>query len=169
MAPKLGWPVTMATIGADRKESYFEGLWANTVPSSSRIATSSASDRHIQIAKWIRENLPETSHLYDIWHIAKVATVKPTRSVPMGLAQTANDGADRVPWFGRVITTDLTKQRLTFRWHVLNKDGVNEREVLDGKPLKDEYVRYDEILTTVQLTDSMTLPEEEMSKAWNAL
>ncbi|KAI8485838.1 hypothetical protein Bbelb_363900 [Branchiostoma belcheri] len=29
------------------------------------------TDRHIQIAKWIRENLPETCHLYDIWHIAK--------------------------------------------------------------------------------------------------
>ncbi|KAI8517957.1 hypothetical protein Bbelb_039740 [Branchiostoma belcheri] len=29
------------------------------------------TDRHLQIAKWIRENLPETCHLYDIWHIAK--------------------------------------------------------------------------------------------------
>ncbi|KAI8485833.1 hypothetical protein Bbelb_363850, partial [Branchiostoma belcheri] len=34
------------------------------------------TDRHIQIAKWIRENLPETCHLYDIWHIAKGVSEK---------------------------------------------------------------------------------------------
>ncbi|KAI8493070.1 hypothetical protein Bbelb_290740 [Branchiostoma belcheri] len=101
----------------------------STVPSSSRIATSSVSDRHIQIAKWIRENLPETSHLYDIWHIAKGQ-------------RWSRQGA--MVWPGHNHRPGQT----AFRWHVLNKDGVNEREVLDGKPLKDEYVRYDEILTT---------------------
>ena len=29
------------------------------------------TDRHRQIAKWIRENMPETRHRYDCWHIAK--------------------------------------------------------------------------------------------------
>ncbi len=29
------------------------------------------TDRHKQIAKWIRENLTSTDHRYDIWHIAK--------------------------------------------------------------------------------------------------
>ncbi|ESO90873.1 hypothetical protein LOTGIDRAFT_163760 [Lottia gigantea] len=30
-----------------------------------------ATDRHRQIAKWIRENYPFVLHLYDIWHVAK--------------------------------------------------------------------------------------------------
>ena len=29
------------------------------------------SDRHLGIAKWIRETQKETTHLYDIWHVAK--------------------------------------------------------------------------------------------------
>ncbi|XP_061891027.1 uncharacterized protein LOC133641150 [Entelurus aequoreus] len=29
------------------------------------------TDRHRQIAKWIRENMPNTRHCYDIWHVAK--------------------------------------------------------------------------------------------------
>ncbi|KAJ4921626.1 hypothetical protein JOQ06_023008, partial [Pogonophryne albipinna] len=29
------------------------------------------TDRHRQIAKWIRTELPEVQHLYDIWHVAK--------------------------------------------------------------------------------------------------
>ena len=29
------------------------------------------TDRHRQIAKWIRENMPETRHNYDVWHMAK--------------------------------------------------------------------------------------------------
>ena len=29
------------------------------------------TDKHSQISKWVRENLPETNHRYDIWHIAK--------------------------------------------------------------------------------------------------
>ena len=28
-------------------------------------------DRHAQIAKWVRENMPTTDHRYDIWHMAK--------------------------------------------------------------------------------------------------
>ncbi|KAI4800827.1 hypothetical protein KUCAC02_007056, partial [Chaenocephalus aceratus] len=34
------------------------------------------TDRHRQIAKWIRENMPHTKHLYDIWHVAKSAGKK---------------------------------------------------------------------------------------------
>ena len=29
------------------------------------------TDRHVQIAKWTRETLPETYHRYDVWHLAK--------------------------------------------------------------------------------------------------
>lgn len=29
------------------------------------------TDRHLQIQKWIRENLPQTTHYYDVWHVAK--------------------------------------------------------------------------------------------------
>ncbi|XP_061190833.1 uncharacterized protein LOC133198949 [Saccostrea echinata] len=29
------------------------------------------TDRHVQIQKWIRENLTETTHYYDVWHVAK--------------------------------------------------------------------------------------------------
>ena len=29
------------------------------------------TDRHRQIAKWIRETLPDTTHLFDVWHVAK--------------------------------------------------------------------------------------------------
>ena len=29
------------------------------------------SDRHLSIAKWIRENMPHIQHLYDIWHVAR--------------------------------------------------------------------------------------------------
>lgn len=29
------------------------------------------TDRHQQIAKWVRETLTTTDHRYDIWHMAK--------------------------------------------------------------------------------------------------
>lgn len=29
------------------------------------------TDRHSQIAKWMREKTSETDHRYDIWHLAK--------------------------------------------------------------------------------------------------
>ena len=29
------------------------------------------TDRHRQNAKWIRENLKDTIHRYDVWHVAK--------------------------------------------------------------------------------------------------
>ncbi|XP_041474440.1 uncharacterized protein LOC121423188 isoform X2 [Lytechinus variegatus] len=29
------------------------------------------TDRHAQVAKWLRENYPEITHKYDVWHIAK--------------------------------------------------------------------------------------------------
>ena len=29
------------------------------------------SDRHRGIAKWIRQNQPQTSHYFDIWHVAR--------------------------------------------------------------------------------------------------
>lgn len=29
------------------------------------------TDRHRQIAKWVRENLPSVDHRFDVWHLAK--------------------------------------------------------------------------------------------------
>jgi solute carrier family 8 (sodium/calcium exchanger) len=29
------------------------------------------TDRHVQIVKWVRENVPETTHCFDVWHVAK--------------------------------------------------------------------------------------------------
>ena len=29
------------------------------------------TDRHKQLTKWIRENLPDIKHRYDVWHVAK--------------------------------------------------------------------------------------------------
>ena len=29
------------------------------------------TDRHKQIAKWIREKHPEIKHYFDVWHVAK--------------------------------------------------------------------------------------------------
>uniref|UniRef100_A0A3P9HYZ0 THAP-type domain-containing protein n=1 Tax=Oryzias latipes TaxID=8090 RepID=A0A3P9HYZ0_ORYLA len=29
------------------------------------------TDRHVQLRKWIRENLPDVQHLLDVWHLAK--------------------------------------------------------------------------------------------------
>ena len=34
------------------------------------------SDRHLGVAKWIREHQPSTSHFYDIWHVARSITKK---------------------------------------------------------------------------------------------
>lgn len=35
------------------------------------------TDRHKQLAKWIRENLPDIKHRYDVWHVAKSMTFQP--------------------------------------------------------------------------------------------
>ena len=29
------------------------------------------TDLHVQIKKWVRENIPETLHCFDVWHVAK--------------------------------------------------------------------------------------------------
>ena len=29
------------------------------------------TDRHLQVAKWVRENLQGTTHYIDVWHVAK--------------------------------------------------------------------------------------------------
>ncbi len=30
------------------------------------------TDRHPQVRKWMREEMPDTQHYYDVWHVAKV-------------------------------------------------------------------------------------------------
>ena len=34
------------------------------------------SDRHRGIAKWIRQSQPQTTHLFDIWHVARSISKK---------------------------------------------------------------------------------------------
>ena len=29
------------------------------------------TDRHVQVSKWIREEMSNTLHKYDVWHVAK--------------------------------------------------------------------------------------------------
>ena len=29
------------------------------------------TDRHRQIGKWMREEMPHVQHLFDVWHVAK--------------------------------------------------------------------------------------------------
>ena len=33
------------------------------------------TDRHKQINAWLRNNLPDTQHRYDVWHVAKCKTI----------------------------------------------------------------------------------------------
>jgi solute carrier family 8 (sodium/calcium exchanger) len=33
------------------------------------------TDHHTQIAKWVRENMPDTTHRFDMWHVAKGITI----------------------------------------------------------------------------------------------
>ena len=34
------------------------------------------TDRHVQITKWIKDNLATTDHRYDVWHVAKCESEK---------------------------------------------------------------------------------------------
>lgn len=56
------------------KLSYGEGGFirsiANIESKGLKIETV-VSDRHLQIQKHVRENMPNTTHNYDIWHVAK--------------------------------------------------------------------------------------------------
>jgi solute carrier family 8 (sodium/calcium exchanger) len=29
------------------------------------------TDHHVQVIKWVRENMPNTRHEFDVWHVAK--------------------------------------------------------------------------------------------------
>ncbi|XP_071950777.1 uncharacterized protein [Antedon mediterranea] len=55
-----------------------EGLiWAVNFLKENNIAISTlVTDRHCQIKKWVRENLPDTKHKFDLWHIAKGVSKK---------------------------------------------------------------------------------------------
>ncbi|CAH1277528.1 Hypp9683, partial [Branchiostoma lanceolatum] len=81
----------------------------------------------------------------------------------------ANDGDDTVPWFAKEVAVNQSKRRLTLRWHVPNEEGVYTRETKGGKDLKDDSARFDDIVSTVQMSEDMTLPVEEFKKAWEAL
>ncbi|CAH1242537.1 Hypp6814 [Branchiostoma lanceolatum] len=81
----------------------------------------------------------------------------------------ANDGDDTVPWFAKVVAVYPSKRRLTLRWHVPNEEGVYTREIKGGKDLKDDITRFDDIVTTVQMSKDMKLPVKEYEKAWEAV
>ena len=52
----------MEREGLERMVKHFDGiLEIDTL----------VTDRHRQIAKWIRINMPHTKHFFDIWHVAK--------------------------------------------------------------------------------------------------
>ena len=39
--------------------------------SSGLVVGKLVTDRHRQLAKYVRENTPTITHMYDVWHIAK--------------------------------------------------------------------------------------------------
>lgn len=53
----------MEKEGLIRGINYFE---QNGVPIGQIV-----TDRHLQVAKWLRENFLETTHNIDVWHVAK--------------------------------------------------------------------------------------------------
>ena len=58
------------------------------------------SDRHRGIAKWIRENKPNTSHFYDIWHVA--------RSIQKVLLKLSKEkGCERIAKWMKAVRTHL--------------------------------------------------------------
>eukprot|EP00795_Rhopilema_esculentum_P008508 gene8508-biopygen9552 len=58
----------MELLGAQR---WFENLRKDVI-----VIKKFVSDRHLGIAKWIRGTQKETTHLYDIWHVAKSTCMK---------------------------------------------------------------------------------------------
>ncbi|KAK3106929.1 hypothetical protein FSP39_003265 [Pinctada imbricata] len=50
-----------------------EGLrrCVDTITSHDLSIETLVTDRHVQIGKWVRENMPDTVHNYDVWHVAK--------------------------------------------------------------------------------------------------
>ncbi|KAJ4944111.1 hypothetical protein JOQ06_012656 [Pogonophryne albipinna] len=60
---ECGGSYRMETTGLERSLAHLErqGLAVGTM----------VTDRHRQIAKWLRETYPHIEHLYDIWHVAK--------------------------------------------------------------------------------------------------
>lgn len=44
------------------------------------------TDRHKALSKWIRENLPEIKHRYDVWHVAKSMTVFKFHPYPLSVS-----------------------------------------------------------------------------------
>ncbi|CAH1242416.1 Hypp6679 [Branchiostoma lanceolatum] len=81
----------------------------------------------------------------------------------------ANDGDCTVPWFAKVVATYEANRRLSLLWHVPNGEGVYTRETENVKPIKDQRVGYNKIVATVEMSEKMTRPDEEMLKAWDAL
>lgn len=59
----------MEKEGLIRRINYFE---PNGVPIGQIV-----TDRHLQVAKWLRENLPETTHNIDVWHVTQINTILP--------------------------------------------------------------------------------------------
>ena len=39
------------------------------------------TDRHLQVAKWLRLTYPAIDHRYDVWHIAKGSLIWKTKNI----------------------------------------------------------------------------------------
>ncbi|XP_075308963.1 uncharacterized protein LOC142370332 [Odontesthes bonariensis] len=61
---EVGGSYHMEIEGLKRMVTYLEDEWHHHIGTL-------VTDRHLQIAKWVRENYQHILHLYDIWHVAK--------------------------------------------------------------------------------------------------
>ena len=48
-----------------------EGLKRTLATVGDQLVRKLITDRHRQIAKWLRENVPNIMHCFDVWHVAK--------------------------------------------------------------------------------------------------
>ena len=51
------------------KEGFMRGV--NMIKSKGLCIEEVVTDRHVMIVKFIRENMPDTTHHFDVWHVGK--------------------------------------------------------------------------------------------------
>lgn len=114
------------------------------------------TDRHRQIAKWIRENYSTILHLYDIWHVAKAVGKK------LEAAAKLRDCEDIRPWIQSIVNhlywSAVTSnpgqgELIVAKWssvinHVINKHKHNNvlfpeclHGVLEGRESRKKWIR----------------------------
>lgn len=55
------------------KEGFIRSI--NFLQSKGLVLGKLVTDRHVQLVKYIREQLPTTEHHFDVWHVAKGNTL----------------------------------------------------------------------------------------------